>query len=106
MAEQPVKQRVSTDRIRTLYAEHFEERVTSGTYPLRERLRTHRRFIDLPAGTASVVYDILSEPEGSRTGVVHAVVLPDGTVGASGRYDPKALEVGGILYIRDPRIAD
>jgi hypothetical protein len=35
---------------------------------------------------------------GGRVALVHQYLRPDGTVGASGRPDPKALVVDGVLY--------
>jgi hypothetical protein len=34
--------------------------------------------------------------------VVHRYLRTDGTLGASGRPDPKRLREGGILYVADP----
>jgi hypothetical protein len=32
--------------------------------------------------------------------VVHRYLLPDGTMGASGQFDPKMLLIDGILYYK------
>src|SRR2546430_473180 len=37
-----------------------------------------------------------------RVAVVHQYLRPDGTVGGSGRPDPKAISAGGVLYTLDP----
>jgi hypothetical protein len=37
-----------------------------------------------------------------RVAVVHQYLRPDGTLGGSGRPDPKAISAGGILYMLDP----
>jgi hypothetical protein len=37
---------------------------------------------------------------------VHQYTNPDGTLGASGKPDPKALRIGDILYIFDKSIRD
>jgi hypothetical protein len=41
-------------------------------------------------------------PTQERVAVVHQYLRPDGTIGGSGRPDPKAISTGGILYILDP----
>ncbi len=35
---------------------------------------------------------------GKRVAIVHRYLRPDGTLGASGKPDPKELVVGGVLY--------
>ena len=37
-----------------------------------------------------------------RVAVVHQYLRPDGTLGGSGRPDPKAINAGGMLYMLDP----
>jgi hypothetical protein len=41
-------------------------------------------------------------PTQERVAVVHQYLRPDGTIGGSGRPDPKAISTGGVLYILDP----
>jgi hypothetical protein len=40
--------------------------------------------------------------DGERVALVHQYVRADGTIGGSGRPDPKAISAGGVLYILDP----
>lgn len=37
-------------------------------------------------------------PDGTKVATVHQYMRPDGTLGASGRPDPKALVKDGVLY--------
>jgi hypothetical protein len=41
----------------------------------------------------------LYEPGGKRIAIVHLYLRTDGSIGASGKLDPKELRVGNILYI-------
>jgi hypothetical protein len=41
-------------------------------------------------------------PAGEKVAVVHQYVRPDGTLGASGRPDPKVIMARGVLYTLDP----
>lgn len=38
------------------------------------------------------------DPPGKQIAVVHQYLRPDGTIGGSGRPDPKRLMVNGIVY--------
>jgi len=50
-----------------------------------------------PPGTKSTIFDVYDR--GEKVAVVHAYERPDGSLGASGQYDPKAVLVGTILHI-------
>ena len=40
------------------------------------------------------------DERGNKIAIVHQMLLPDGTIGGSGRPEPKVLWVGGeILYV-------
>lgn len=45
--------------------------------------------------------DLQSADEGQKVAGVHQYLRVDGTLGASGRPDPKELLIGGVLYIID-----
>lgn len=91
--------RVSRERLREIFAAQFEHRIASGQYTLNERKRAPpAKGGDLPLGTMSTIFEILDN-QGSRLGTVHAMILPDGTIGGSGRYDPKELLVGNRRYL-------
>ena len=51
-----------------------------------------------PPGTQSVIW-ILHNKSGQYIGVVHAYVLPNGQLSASGKPDPKELVIGGRRYV-------
>jgi hypothetical protein len=51
-----------------------------------------------PQGTKSVMYEIVDQ-SGARIATAHAYVLPDGSLGASGKYDPKSIISGPDLLI-------
>lgn len=50
-----------------------------------------------PLCTRSQIIAYLT-PQGQRVAVVHQYLRPDGTLGASGRPDPKTLLVSGVLH--------
>jgi hypothetical protein len=52
----------------------------------------------LPSCTRSEIVAYLDQA-GHRLAEAHRYVLPDGTIGASGRADPKRLWKDGILYV-------
>lgn len=52
---------------------------------------------NLPLCTRSQVVAYLER--GEKVALVHQYLLPDGTLGASGRPDPKRLLIDGQLYI-------
>lgn len=46
-------------------------------------------------------YRIYVNQNGVKVAAVHQYLRPDGTLGASGRPDPKELLLNGVLYILD-----
>lgn len=38
------------------------------------------------------------EPDGELVAKVHEYLRPDGTIGASGKRDPKWVKVGGVVF--------
>ena len=78
----------------------FAARLARRELELRKRTSKPARNVNMPPGTTTDIYDLLDQ--GVEVGVVHAYILPDGTVGGSGLYDPKALLVGRTMYFYRP----
>jgi hypothetical protein len=53
-----------------------------------------------PPGTRSEMW-WLYERDGTKIALVHVYVKPDGTLGASGKPDPKVLILGDTRYVLD-----
>ena len=67
---------------------------------LREKIThsgTPSQEIGLPPGTVSQMVSYLDE-NGEELARAHRFVLPDGSIGASGKPDPKRLLKDGKLY--------
>jgi hypothetical protein len=99
MSENLIEERVVASELRRLFNEgRYYERVLSGE--LAERIRMDKPTkgtLHTPVGTRSQSVEYYDQ-EGQRVAVVHQYLLPDGTLGASGRPDPKMLLVGNVLY--------
>jgi hypothetical protein len=54
--------------------------------------------IDEPRGTRSLTVSYVNEA-GERVFIVHLYLRPDGTIGGSGKPDPKWLFEDGVIYI-------
>ena len=65
-------------------------------FDLVERTSRSPRTSHEPPGTKSITYDVYRA--GQAIAVVHAYVRPDGSLGASGQYDPKAIMNGRVMY--------
>jgi hypothetical protein len=100
----PVKY-VSASEIRTIFRDgRFEDLVAYGV--LSEKL-----IWEGPAsiqanqspGTKSQIVAYVDE-HGKQAALVHQYVKPDGTLGASGKPDPKKVLVNGTLYAMDPSL--
>jgi len=53
--------------------------------------------IGLPSGTRSQMISYIDK-DGFELARAHRFLLPDGSIGASGRPDPKRILDGGVLY--------
>ncbi len=53
-----------------------------------------------PHGTKTQMVEYI-DANGAQIALVHQYKLLDGTLGASGRPDPKKLRIGDILYLID-----
>lgn len=94
---------VPVERLRELFNQHYEARLVRGDLELAER-RSAPAPAGLGKGTQSVIYDVYDSRQSAhgsavKVAIVHAYVRADGSLAASGRYDPKAVWVGGILYV-------
>lgn len=56
--------------------------------------------VNEPPGTRSQILAYLDD-KGQQVCIVHQYLRPDGTLGASGKPDPKKLLHNGILYVLD-----
>src|ERR1022692_4504349 len=78
-----------------------------GGYPARRASLKVRRVYDEPAspmskqepGTRSIV-DSYYDDDDRKVMTLHYFLKPDGTLGGSGRPDPKELMVDGIMYYK------
>jgi hypothetical protein len=96
--------RVSQDKLREFFRD--------GQYPARIQAREFRAVVysetiirppnriasQEPPGTKSQMIEYL-DSLGNRIALVHRYLRPDGTLGASGKEDPKALVHNGVYYI-------
>ena len=93
------KEYVSQQRLRQIYANQFARRIETKQYTLNELRRGNPAGgANLPQGTKSTIFEIINN-QGQKLGVVHAMVLPNGELGASGQHDPKELLVGNTRYL-------
>jgi hypothetical protein len=93
-------QRIASEELRQTFNEdQLWERAQGGEFQERVLKSRHPapRASGEPFCTKSqmVGYHL---PDGSRVCLVHQYLRPDGTLGASGRPDPKALVKDGVLY--------
>lgn len=98
-----VERTVAVDKstLRRMFNEgRYYERVQSGELSaLTERQKTPSPRYQQPPGTVSE--EVAYFDGGIKVARVHQFVLPDGTIGASGRPDPKAILREGVLYVME-----
>jgi hypothetical protein len=76
----------------------YWERAKAGEFTqVVKRSGTPRPDANQPAGTLSQVV-IYLDADGFEIARVHQYLRPDGTLGASGRPDPKRLFRDGVIY--------
>jgi hypothetical protein len=68
---------------------------------IRDGCPTNLSAVGEPAGTRSQ-FIRYSNNAGQWVVEVHQYLRPDGTIGASGRPDPKRLRIRNTVYIFDP----
>ena len=98
--EGPPVRRVSAAELRSNYDhEDFERRVASGEVTAVTRRNGHPSPVrsGQPECTRSQVIGYV-DAQGGLLALVHQYLRPDGTIGGSGRPDPKVLLVDGELW--------
>ncbi|TAK65001.1 MAG: hypothetical protein EPO22_05360 [Dehalococcoidia bacterium] len=94
---------VSKDDLREMFnSAAFQRRITSRE--LRPKLLADSVPTPTPVGepvgthSQTIAYH---DGRGKRIATVHQYLRPDGTIGASGRQDPKAIRLGDVVYYID-----
>src|SRR5689334_5841853 len=98
MFEPPIK-RVSTSELRKMFNEgvYWEQSQNGQLHPvLRSDKHPTSSRANEPICTRSQYISYVNE-EGQKVAGVHQYLRVDGTLGASGRPDPKELLIGGVL---------
>lgn len=101
MSERPSVRRVSSQELRLLFNQNaYWQKAQSGEF-------THTIDADRvpsppppghPPGTRSQMISYF-DSQGNRVARVHQYLRPDGSIGGSGRPDPKMLMVNGVIYM-------
>jgi len=95
--------RVGKAELRRLFNDNgFERRASSGALRLKIVRDSHPSApaADEPFCTRSQIMAYL-DARGRRRAVAHRYLRQDGTLGASGQPDPKALRIGVVVYFVD-----
>src|SRR5262245_24813034 len=81
----------------------YWERSQQGEFTVRkmESVVPTRRIRGEPKGTKSQIIEYADKVTGERVALVHQYRRRDGSLGGSGRPDPKQLREGDTLYIAD-----
>jgi hypothetical protein len=96
--------RVSPDKLRELFRDgQYPARIQAGEFRAVIYSETivrppNRIASQEPPGTKSQMIEYLDSMR-NRIALVHRYLRPDGTLGASGKEDPKALVHNGVYYI-------
>lgn len=98
-------QPVSSEELRRLFNEQrIYECVQSGhfrTVLVKSAHPTSPRAPNCPVCTHSQMVDCYDQFN-RKVAQVHQYLRPDGTLGASGRPDPKEVRIGDCLYVLNP----
>jgi hypothetical protein len=104
MATQPIPpiQRVTEAELRNLFNDHYLDRINAGEIQA-EVMRGAGRHPSLyaanePYCTESQTVRYVDPATNQEVARAHRYLRPDGTIGASGRPDPKRVFYGGVLY--------
>ncbi len=78
----------------------FEEGLRTGRYKAAVRRSGHPSppAAGEPFCTRSQILELYDTATGARVALVHRYLRPDVTLGASGRPDPKAVVIDGVLF--------
>ena len=98
--DNPQVQLLSVHELRAKFnASHVMERIRSGVYTeiIRSNKHPSRTAAREPFCTQSQIIHVV-DAQGRRVASLHRYLRADGSLGASGRPDPKALLVGGVMY--------
>lgn len=95
---------VSPDDLRAIFERgRYFERTRTGELSERELVRGR------PSTSSAHPADAVSrrvayyDQEGRERAVVHELILPDGSIGGSGRPDPMRVDEDGTLYVSTAR---
>lgn len=92
---------VDAQTLRGLFAEAaIERRLSSGELTISVKRQTERlapAHLGEPPGTVSHVLVYL-DADGRAQAIAHEYLRPDGSIGASGRRDPKWLRFRGAIW--------
>ena len=100
MAEEPPSVQISQQELNRLYnAGPFKESIRTGKLISRVNRSGHpspEKSGQPPCTRSQIVR--LYDTTGTRIAVLHQYLRPDGTIGASGEPEPKAVLLEGVLY--------
>ena len=85
---------VTKNELRDVFNQNIQPQIDSGVYsrvPVTDRPASAR--VGEPPGTRSILFEI-RDHQNRPIATCHAFIRTDGTVGASGLYDPKGVKVG------------
>ena len=92
---------VTLDKIRALFnGSQYSQKIEKGLLQkivLKKTLLQNPNEKGEPKGTYSEVI-LYKEQSTDFYAIVHQYSRPDGSIGASGKPDPKRLKIGGIIY--------
>ena len=95
---------VSPDDLRTIFDRgRYPERAQSGELVRRELVRGRPSLSSAHPADAISRRVAYCDHEGRELAVAHELILPDGTIGGSGRPDPMRVDEDGTLYISTAR---
>jgi hypothetical protein len=101
----PRRQMVQATELRRMFNEgRYRERLEEGELAAISAGNRHPAPSFEPYCTVSqtVHYYTRTLPRPAKVAIVHQYLRPDGTLGASGKPDPKAIIQGDTMYILDP----
>ena len=94
----PQRRRIQASELRKMFNEgQYWERTTAGEFVALIEANRHPAPSFEPFCTVSQSVHYYSH-DAKKVAVVHQYLRPDGTIGGSGRPDPKAIFKDGILY--------